>query len=127
MTFDRNAVAAVPVFALACFEKDVGEENDESNQHVSIQGWPGFAGGLGLPEQLTFVDPKWVNRWRWPDVLRENPKEKNWYPCEQPLAEIERLVQNFSIPGEIGLIPVEADLPPPWAVCDLIIAVSVAT
>jgi hypothetical protein len=54
---------------------------------------------------LVYSQGKWVKRGRWPDVLRENNKEKNRHLWQQPLGEVECLVKYFSRPGDLVIDP----------------------
>jgi DNA methylase len=54
---------------------------------------------------LIYSKGGWVKRGRWPDVLRENSKEKAWHPWQQPLAEAETLLSYFSRPGDLVVDP----------------------
>jgi hypothetical protein len=54
---------------------------------------------------LIYSKGGWVNRGRWPDVLHENHKEKNWHPWQQPLEEAKCLLSYFSKPGDMVIDP----------------------
>ena len=50
---------------------------------------------------LVFSRGKWEKRPRWYDVLKTDGKEKQWHPWQQPLAEVEKLIEFFSRPGDL--------------------------
>jgi site-specific DNA-methyltransferase (adenine-specific) len=54
---------------------------------------------------LIYSKGEWVKRGRWPDVLRNNSKEKSWHPWQQPLGEVESLLSFFSQPGDLVIDP----------------------
>jgi hypothetical protein len=53
---------------------------------------------------LVYSKGPWVPREPWRDVLRA-PKEKTLHPWQQPIQEAERLVSNFSNPGDLVIDP----------------------
>ena len=54
---------------------------------------------------LIYSKGEWVKRPRWPDVIRENHKEKNWHLWQQPLGEAEKLVEYFSKADDVVVDP----------------------
>ncbi len=54
---------------------------------------------------LIYSKGAWLKRGRWPDLLRENSKEKQWHAWQQPLGEVKRLVAYFSRPGDLVVDP----------------------
>lgn len=74
--------------------------------------WEGV-GNIIHPRQVTskwkpilvYAKGKWVERSRWYDVTHVDSKEKDWHDWQQPLAEVERLVRDFSEPGDLVVDP----------------------
>ena len=50
---------------------------------------------------LVYSKGEWAKRPRWYDVLKTDGKEKQWHPWQQPLAEVEKLIEFFSRPGDL--------------------------
>jgi len=50
---------------------------------------------------LVFSKGAWVKRRRWVDKSRVDSKEKDWHKHQEPLAEVEWMVDHFSEPGEL--------------------------
>jgi ParB-like chromosome segregation protein Spo0J len=74
--------------------------------------WSG-EGNIVHPRQVTskwkpilvYSQGEWVKRHRWYDVTQVEQKEKDWHDWQQPLREMERLVQDFSEPGHLVVDP----------------------
>ena len=49
---------------------------------------------------LLYSKGDWRHRGRWPDLIRDNSKEKEWHDWQQPLEVFERLIRYFSDPGD---------------------------
>jgi hypothetical protein len=54
---------------------------------------------------LIYAKGEWTRRAWWYDVYKFDVKEKADHPCQQPLAEVEKLVSDFSDPGDLVLDP----------------------
>lgn len=54
---------------------------------------------------LIYSKGSWKERPQWHDVSRAANKEKNWHDWQQPLDEVERLIQDFSDPGDLVVDP----------------------
>ena len=54
---------------------------------------------------LVYSKGSWKIQGRWPDVLRVKSKEKDWHKWQQPLEEVEKLVNYFSKPGDLVVDP----------------------
>jgi hypothetical protein len=54
---------------------------------------------------LVYSKGDWHHRGRWPDVIRDNSKEKEWHHWQQPLEVFERQVRYFSAPGDLVVDP----------------------
>ena len=50
---------------------------------------------------LVYSKGEWTKDGEWFDALIDNSKEKQWHPCQQPLEQVERLVKDFSAPGDL--------------------------
>jgi DNA modification methylase len=50
---------------------------------------------------LIYSKGAWRERRQWHDVCRAAEKEKDWHDWQQPLEEVERLIQDFSEPGAL--------------------------
>lgn len=74
--------------------------------------WEGL-GNIVHPRQVTskwkpilvYAKGEWVERPRWYDVTQVESREKDWHDWQQPLAEVERLVRDFSEPGDLVVDP----------------------
>jgi hypothetical protein len=54
---------------------------------------------------LVFSKGGFPHRKQWCDVSHVGEKEKQWHPWQQPLEEVERLVEYFSDPGDLVIDP----------------------
>ena len=54
---------------------------------------------------VLFSKGKWNPRTRWVDTYRSGKREKDWHPWQRPYAEVEKLVQYFSEPGDLVVDP----------------------
>ena len=54
---------------------------------------------------LIFSNGPWKKRDRWHDVLLAESKQMPWHPWEQPVDQVETLVQQFSNPGDLVVDP----------------------
>ena len=54
---------------------------------------------------LIYSKGPWKQRDRWHDVIMAELKQKTWHPWEQPIDQIETLVQQFSNSGDLVLDP----------------------
>jgi site-specific DNA-methyltransferase (adenine-specific) len=54
---------------------------------------------------LVYSKGAWRERRQWHDVSRVAEKEKDWHDWQQPLEEIERLILDFSDPGDLVVDP----------------------
>jgi DNA modification methylase len=54
---------------------------------------------------LIYSKGAWRERRQWHDVCRAAEKEKEWHDWQQPLEEVERLIQDFSDPGDLVCDP----------------------
>ncbi len=54
---------------------------------------------------LVYSKGDWKNRNRWYDVTQVEEKEKDWHVWQQPLKQVEKLIEDFSEPGDLVLNP----------------------
>ena len=54
---------------------------------------------------LVYSKGEWTKEGQWFDVSMVKAKEKFWHPWQEPLEEVERLVKDFSQPGELVVDP----------------------
>jgi site-specific DNA-methyltransferase (adenine-specific) len=54
---------------------------------------------------LVYSKGDWKNRKRWYDVTQVEEKEKDWHVWQQPLKQVEKLIEDFSEPGDLVLDP----------------------
>jgi ParB-like chromosome segregation protein Spo0J len=54
---------------------------------------------------LIYSKGAWRERRQWHDVCRASDKEKDWHDWQQPLEEVERLIQDFSDSGDLVCDP----------------------
>jgi site-specific DNA-methyltransferase (adenine-specific) len=54
---------------------------------------------------LIFSKGGFPRKGQWHDVSYVRTKEKNWHPWQQPLPEVEKLVRDFSKPGDLVIDP----------------------
>lgn len=74
--------------------------------------WSGTA-NITHPRQVTsrwkpilvFANGGWVDRPKWNDVTHVDGKEKDWHEWQQPIGEVERLILDFSEPGDLVVDP----------------------
>jgi len=74
--------------------------------------WEGV-GNIIHPRQVTskwkpilvYAKGEWVERSRWYDVTQVDSKEKDWHDWQQPLAEVERLLLDYTQPGDLVVDP----------------------
>jgi len=54
---------------------------------------------------LLYSKGDWQHRGRWPDLIRDNSKEKEWHDWQQSVEVFERLIRYFSYPGDLVVDP----------------------
>ena len=54
---------------------------------------------------LVYSKGEWTKEGEWFDVSMVKAKEKFWHPWQEPLEEVERLVRDFSQPGDLVVDP----------------------
>ena len=54
---------------------------------------------------LVYSKGDWKNRNRWYDVTQVEEKEKDWHVWRQPLKQVEKLIEDFSEPGDLVVDP----------------------
>ena len=54
---------------------------------------------------VVYSKGEWTKEGEWFDVSMVKAKEKVWHPWQEPLEEVERLVKDFSQPGELVVDP----------------------
>ena len=54
---------------------------------------------------LVYSKGEWTKEGEWFDVSIINSKEKEWHDWQQPLEQVERLVKDFSEPGDLVVDP----------------------
>jgi site-specific DNA-methyltransferase (adenine-specific) len=54
---------------------------------------------------LVYSKGEWVERPRWYDVTQVESREKDWHEWQQPLEEVERLIKDYSEPGDLVVDP----------------------
>lgn len=112
------------LFVTYCGQFWVHKALDAFGKHLSYRWmnasyWEGAAtpvhvGGWAHPHArvlsqwkpiLIFSKGEFARKGQWCDLSKVTQKEKTWHPWQQPLPEVEKLVRDFSQPGELVVDP----------------------
>jgi hypothetical protein len=115
--FARRVLADGGLFACMCGHVYLNQAIRAFDKHLTWRWplafpWDGDANlyhPLGVASQwkpiLLYSQGGWLDRGRWPDLIRVNSKEKEWHDWQQPLEVFEHLIHSFSNPGDLVVDP----------------------